>query len=1654
MASKKIGLVLALDGEKEFKDALKACKDEVKLYKESLGDLDKKMKDGQGTIDDYKRKQEELAKKQEAYVKQLDAAKTGLQNAEEAYQRQAKKLEELRDSLDKAKEAEQKMRDEGKEGTEEYRKQADQVDKLREAVAKQAANVGTAETRVNSWHKEVNTATREIENCDKELQQNKTDMEQARDATDRAGDEMKDFAGKAGEAATESGKLSISIGDMVKNKIIDMAGDALMNLGQKAVDAAKYIVDVGSSFEAQMSKVQAISGASAADAERLAGKAAEMGRVTKFTASEAGEAMEYMAMAGWKTEDMLGGIEGIMSLAAASGENLGTTSDIVTDALTAFGKSAGDAGKLADIMAAASSNANTNVGMMGETFKYAAPVAGALGYTMEDTSLAIGLMANAGIKASQAGTSIRAGLTNLVKPSEQAATAMTRYKIAVTDSDGSMLTFRDLIAHLRDRLGGLSENEQAAAAAAIFGKNAMSGWLAIINAAPADVEKLTSAIDNSAGAAGRMAELMQDNLQGKLTLLNSALEGLGVALYNYFSGPLQGAVELATDFINGITGLINPQKTELESFIDSINTSNEAVEKSIQHARDTVDNADLEVGKLETAEKMIGGVLDSCSQFNKIDLGDGEYQIVDATGRVVEQGFEPLTESINSTDDILAAFGSKGMQTDKIHDGTRAVATYFDDTGKKIGEYETTLDAAGKAVFKADGVEEGSKVVINAFDDSGESVLNFKTTMDDSGEIKFHTDGITSGIDTATEYIGHIEEKVITVEDRLKEFAADGINTEEVQRGVSAVVQIFDEAGNPVDTFQQNIEETGTVTIDSQNAKDGTDAIITVFNEASGQVESFKTALSDSVTEFDVSTITGSMEQVADETKNVVKVTDEFTKLQITTIINDLKDTVPELAGAWNELTGELDLSNDQLSIWMDNAKAVALQDALQSAVQELYETWADAQVNAYKAESALNEAIKEFNKENSTAYESWQQMADDGVFYGGYGKAAEAVRDAKDAVEECNGTLEVARGELETTATELEKNKDQFQKLGEAVGQNNTTLEEGKTALENEAAAADAAGESTEEAAKKQEKLNEKIAEAAKEYGDTQNKIDAFAQAQAELGNTEELLSWVETNIDKFEEFQKESDALFKSLSENLTGYVNAIALTDEEGNKSLDNWMQSMQEHKAEVEKWGEQMNYLASRIGKDFTQEMYDMLAQQGYEKSKETVELLCQGIDEESGQLSEQAKETARMYTENLADEGIIAEGVVAMTTAGKQLAEATNNGYAVSVEEFKATVQKNAEEAAGAASESAEQFEQAGEQAGEQQAKGLESKKNDVTSAAQTVTEAANTATEKAAENFVKAGRVASLRLSAGMNEKKNIPVDSGKKIVEEIKNEMEGAVDDIKNAGNSAMSGYASGLSSAQGEATNAAGDAMTDVKSRFGDATEDIRYAGENAISAYADAIWRGSGEALNAADYVGRTTKDNVEQYRNDWDWAGFNMVDGLARGIYNGEGLAVSAAITVARNALIAAKNELGVASPSKEFMKVGEFSDEGLALGFMSGHAEDAARESARKAMLAAKDELSGTYTTDLVSSVNFAGMTQMQRIMDAQVQTADLTGALRSMMGMAANMSALAESLTNPQAPNVTVMIGNREFKGYIVSTALDGMGQASRNQMLARGGMV
>ena len=367
---------------------------------------------------------------------------------------------------------------------------------------------------------------------------------------------------QAGQSATALQKIAVTGEDMKKlgGKITD-AGEAIMPASAAVTALGVAAVKTAADFDTAMSQVAAVSGATGDDLEALRDKAREMGSKTKFSASEAAEAMNYMAMAGWKTGDMLNGIEGIMNLAAASGESLAATSDIVTDALTAFGLTAADSGHFADVLAAASSNANTNVSMMGETFKYAAPIAGALGFSVEDTAEAIGLMANAGIKSTQAGTSLRTIMTNLSGEVKICGASIGEVTIATTNADGSMRELSDILADCRVAFNGLSESEQAAAAEALVGKNAMSGFLALMNAAPADIDKLSNAIANCDGTSQKMADTMQDNLAGQLTILKSALEELAISFGELLMPAIRAIVSAIQGFVDTLNSMGEGTKT-------------------------------------------------------------------------------------------------------------------------------------------------------------------------------------------------------------------------------------------------------------------------------------------------------------------------------------------------------------------------------------------------------------------------------------------------------------------------------------------------------------------------------------------------------------------------------------------------------------------------------------------------------------------------------------------------------------------------------------------------------------------------------------------------------------------------------------------------------------------------------------------------------------------------------------------------------------------------------------------------------------------------------------------------------------------------------------------------------------------------------------
>lgn len=500
--------------------------------------------------------------------------------------------DQLKTKVDAAKTAyEESAKATGKD-SEETRKLEEEYGKLQTQLTTSENNINKTETAITRQEAAVTQSKAALAEMEAELKNVNAELAKA------PFDEYAEKASKVGGTITK-------------------AGESLLPLTTGLTGLGAAAVKITADFDQQMSKVSAISGATGGDFDSLRDKAREMGAKTKFSATESAEAMEYMAMAGWKTKDMLGGIEGIMNLAAASGEDLASTSDIVTDAMTAFGLSAEGTTKIvkdgftkevanathfADVLAAASSNSNTNVSMLGESFKYVAPVAGSLGYSVEDTAVALGLMANSGIKASQGGTALRTMLTNLAKPTDSVASAMDYLGISLSNSDGSMKSLQELMNDLRgsfgqckmpidefnQKLAELDEQYQsgeltekkytkavqdltgkaygaegalkAKYAATIAGKEGMSGLLSIISAAPEDYDKLTNAIYDCDGSAENMANTMQDNLEGQITILMSQLQELAISFGDMLVPTIREVVGHVQDFVDKLNSMDEGQR--------------------------------------------------------------------------------------------------------------------------------------------------------------------------------------------------------------------------------------------------------------------------------------------------------------------------------------------------------------------------------------------------------------------------------------------------------------------------------------------------------------------------------------------------------------------------------------------------------------------------------------------------------------------------------------------------------------------------------------------------------------------------------------------------------------------------------------------------------------------------------------------------------------------------------------------------------------------------------------------------------------------------------------------------------------------------------------------------------------------------------------
>lgn len=553
MSQKKIGAKIVIDGEQEFRSALQQSKNSLKEFESELRLVSSEFKKNENSMDAlkakqavYQKQQQELAKQSKLLVDQIKKASEEYRKAADAQEKQAQKIKQLEKALEQAKK-------EYGDSADEVRQLEQELSDANEEYAKQDRAITALSNKITKWNTDLNNTKRELNETESALDETNESIEHYDTNLDRAESETKEFGQTMGTAGENTEKLRVSLGSLVSAQVVV---DVLRNCARAIKEVATAAIDVGAKFTASMSNVEALSGASGEALDRLGEKAREMGSKTIYSASESADAFSYMALAGWKVEEMLAGIEPVLNLAAAANMDLAEASDIVTDYITAFGLKAEDAAHFSDAMAVAMSTSNTTVEQLGEAYKNVAATCGSMGIAMEDATAVLATMANAGVKGGEAGTALNSILTRLATNTSKCGDMLKEYGVDVYDAEGNMKSISSILNGLAESWDDLSQKEQAALAKSVAGVRNYSKFqtimLGVSEAAKEggqSFDDYAEALRNCDGAAEQMAKTMQDNLTGDITILKSALEGLGIATEGVFDESFRKAVQGATDAV-------------------------------------------------------------------------------------------------------------------------------------------------------------------------------------------------------------------------------------------------------------------------------------------------------------------------------------------------------------------------------------------------------------------------------------------------------------------------------------------------------------------------------------------------------------------------------------------------------------------------------------------------------------------------------------------------------------------------------------------------------------------------------------------------------------------------------------------------------------------------------------------------------------------------------------------------------------------------------------------------------------------------------------------------------------------------------------------------------------------------------------------------
>lgn len=859
MAGKKIGIVLALDGERQFSQGVSNAKKESAMLNSELKKLSTEYKGNANSLEFLTKKQENLSKQTESYQKRAESAKKGLENAQKVSQKAAQRYEELSKALKEAEKAQENMQKSGKDGTKEYQQQSKEVESLQKAVEKQGLECQKCEGKVSDWSKKVSDAENDIEKNNQALKQNEKYLQEAQNATDKCAKSINEYGKETTTVITTTKEFGESLkegfGEALAAKGLELAGEAISAIGDKAKEAAEYVVEVGSSFEAGMSEVEAISGATGSELEALENKAKSLGSSTKFSATEAASAMTNMSLAGWSVNQTLSGIDGVLQLAAASNMDLAEASQVVTDNISTFNLEASQSTHIADMMAYAQANSSTTAAELGEAYKNCGANMNAAGQDIETTTSFLEALANNGLRSSEAGTSLAAIMRDLTSKMKDGKIAIGDTSVTVMDSNGNFRDMTDVLKDVESATDGMGDAQKQAALMATFTSDSIKGLNMLLNTGADQVAGYEESLRNCSGAASDMADTMQDNLQGKLTELSSATEGLGIAVYDYISGPLQGGVELLTDVVSGLTDAITPQKDAMEDMYDSVIQSSEDLKNNMQSIDDQF------TGAMNGAEN-VGNLATRLEELNNVqDRTTVQRQEMAAIVDQLSQSIPELQGAYDSENDTLSVTNEELEKLVKNYQQTavqQAVMAATQDLVNQKLEAQVQID---KAEDQKKSVEARKKLLQDELD-----LIN---------QVKEHENDINIALQNGLEFDADSAIDYQTEALKMYKQALDDgvISLEEYQMAEKAISN--DQMGNRFEVL------TGTIT----QSGDATGVLATSVGELQDKEDALNSTIEDNTqlqkdADESIQSVTDSAKELFDVKVDGTESTEDNTKAQ------------------------------------------------------------------------------------------------------------------------------------------------------------------------------------------------------------------------------------------------------------------------------------------------------------------------------------------------------------------------------------------------------------------------------------------------------------------------------------------------------------------------------------------------------------------------------------------------------------------------------------------------------------------------------------------------------------------------------------------------------------------------------------------------------